>query len=312
MELIETNVGSAVSAVPSVVINGRRVVVTSKWPRIAQIQDEDWVEGEIAPSPDQFIEILSQDNNLRADIFTFTQKVTDPTPHFPFFYRWDSIAVIPVVSFSDWWTKRISTDIRRSVKAAAKREVVVRNVPFSDDFVRGIVDIYNETPIRQGRPFCHYGKDFATVRKENATYLERSEFLGAFLRDELIGFLKVVYVDRVARLMQIIGKECHRGASPVNALIAKAVELCEMKCCSHLTWCKYYYLQGPDGLSTFKHRNGFEECLIPRYYVPVSAMGRLAMSLQLERGPRAWVPARLLQSLRRVRAFVYRHLPPTP
>jgi hypothetical protein len=119
--------------------------------------------------------------------------------------------------------------------------VVVRSVPFTDDLVAGIVDIYNETPIRQGRPFWHYGKTFEAVKQMNATYLERSGFLGAFLGDELIGFLKIVYVNRVARLMQIVAKDAHRDKRPMNALIAKAVELCETKNCTDLVYGNYRY-----------------------------------------------------------------------
>ena len=33
-------------------------------------------------------------------------------------------------------------------------------VPFTDDFVHGIMDIYDETPVRQGRSFWHYKKSF--------------------------------------------------------------------------------------------------------------------------------------------------------
>jgi hypothetical protein len=131
------------------------------------------------------------------------------------------------------------------------------------------------------------------------------------LGDELIGFLKIVYVDRVARLMQILAKEAHRDKRPMNALIAKAVELSEIRGCSHVIYGNYHYLQGPDGLTAFKHKNGFEELLVPRYYVPLSTAGRLALWLRLERGPRALVPAPVLESLRRIRASIYRHSPVT-
>ena len=40
------------------------------------------------------------------------------------------------------------------MRRAEKRGVVVREVPFDDDLVRGIVEIYDETPIRQGGPYC--------------------------------------------------------------------------------------------------------------------------------------------------------------
>jgi hypothetical protein len=132
----------------------------------------------------------------------------------------------------------------------------MRVIPFTDDFVRAIMDIYDETPVRQGRLFWHYHKNFDEAKRANATYLERSEFVGAYLGDELVGFLKIVYVDRIARLMQIIAKDANRGQRPTNALIAKAVELAAARGCSLLTFGKYRYSQGADGVTAFKSRNG--------------------------------------------------------
>src|SRR6202007_3187530 len=108
---------------------------------------------------------------------------------------------------------------------AEKRGVNVKIAQFDDEFVRGIQGIYNESPVRQGRRFWHFGKNFETVKRENATYLDRSDFIGAYFNDELIGFIKIVYVDCIATLMQILAKEEHHDGRPMNALLAKAVEL---------------------------------------------------------------------------------------
>lgn len=306
MDYIEIRVAGVTRKVPALQINDATVMVTGRWLKLASIHDEEWQEGEVLPNPDQFIAEVRRHKRLGADIFTFSQKPNDPTPRFPFYYDWDSIAAVPVISFSDWWTKRVSTDLRRDVRRAAKRGVVVRSVPFTDDLVRGIVDIYNETPIRQGRHFWHYKKGFEAVRLETATYLERSEFLGAFVGDELVGFMKIVYVDRLARMMQILSKETHQDKRPTTALIAKAVEICEAKGCSHLIYGNYRYSQGADSLTMFKHRNGFEEILVPRYYVPLTVKGNLSLRLHLQDGVRALVPASVLQSFKRVRTAIYR------
>lgn len=304
---IEINVMGKWVRVPALQVNGKTIVVTGRWLKVAAVKSEEWQEGEVALPPDQFLAHAQQLKDLGADMFTFSQTPTDPTPRFPFFHDWDSIAAIRVVSFSDWWSNRVSTDLRRDVRKAAKLGVVVRPVPFNDDFVRGIMEIYNETPVRQGRPFWHYKKGFDAVKQENSTYLERSDFLGAFLGDELIGFIKIVHVNRVARMMQILSKDAHRDKRPLNALIAKAVELCEAKGCTHLTYGNYIYSHGADSLTAFKHRNGFEEILVPRYYVTLTTKGRLALHLRLHRGARELVPDAVLQSLRRLRAFINRH-----
>ena len=56
-------------------------------------------------------------------------------------------------------------------------------------FVRGMTSIFNETPIRQGRPFLHYGKDFETVKREFSRFLFREEIFGAYVGEELVGFI---------------------------------------------------------------------------------------------------------------------------
>jgi hypothetical protein len=307
MQFTEIYVRGAPQVVPCLAIDDRVVIVTGRRPRIAEIQDEEWLDGGSNSSAMEFVEQLKQSKLLKADLFTFCEKVNDPLPRYPLPYRWDSVAVIPITSYECWWSKRISNHVRQDVNRSVKRGISVRSVEFTGELVEGIAAIYNETPVRQGRPFWHYGKSVDEARRMNATYLERSEFLGAYLNEELIGFLKVVYVDGIARLMQIIAKEAHWDKRPMNALIAKAVQLCELRKCSHLVYGNYQYMQGPDSLTDFKRRNGFVELLVPRYYVGLSSLGRLVLLLQLERGLRAWVPESVQAFARRVRASIYRY-----
>ena len=302
---VEISVAGRVEEVPFIEINGRMIIVEGRWLTVASVHDEEWQEGDVVPDPVEFIAGLRKHEGFSADLFTFSQKPTDRTPRYAYAYEWESIAAIPVISYSDWWTNRVSTDLRNDVRKAAKRGLVVRAVPYSDDFVRGIKEIYDETPIRQGRLFWHYKKDFEEVKRANATYLERSEFVGAYVGDELVGFLKIVYVDRFAKLMQIISKDAHRNRRPMNALIAKAVELIDAKGCSLLTYGNYHYAQGADSVTAFKSRNGFEEILVPKYYVPLTAKGKLALRLHLHHGIKALVPNSVRQNLKRARLSLY-------
>lgn len=302
MELAEVSVKGTFREVPSLEINGKTIVLSGRWLKLASIFDEDWQMGKVVQAPDQLATMLKEGNGLKADIFTFTQKPTDKVLHYAYSHEWESVAAIPISSYMDWWNHLISTDVRKDIRRSAKRGVAVRVVPFTDDFVHGIMDIYDETPVRQGRSFWHYKKSFEEVKRTNSTYLERSEFVGAYLEDELVGFLKIVYVDQFARLMQIICKVSHRDRRPMNALIAKAVEQVDAKGCSLLTYGKYCYSQGPDGLTAFKQRNGFKELRVPRYYVPLTLKGELALRLHLHRGVSAMLPTLLLRTLKRVRS----------
>jgi hypothetical protein len=296
--------GKRISA-RSAVVNGTTVVVTGKWLKMASIWDEDWQDTGALADPMELIANLQRVGNLHADIFRFTQALADSTPRFSFVYEWESVAAIPLHSYSDWWTSRISTDVRKDVRRAAKRGVTVRNVPFTDEFVRAVVSIYDETPIRQGRAFWHYKTGFDAVKQATGTYRERSTFLGAFLNDELIGFAKIVYVGSVARLMQIISKEAHREARPNNALIAEAVEVCAKRGCSYLTYGNYRYAQGIDSMTEFKRRNGFDEVLVPRYYAPLTLKGRMALKLGLYQSIRHMAPRSALVQFRKLRKLWY-------
>lgn len=303
---VEVSDKGKVVRVPAFDLMGTTVVVKGKWIKMASVRGEDWVETELQDPEASVRELKAQrSRGLRADIFTFSQQLPATLPKYDYAMELESIAAIPVVTFSDWWTNRVSSDLRKDVRKAKKLGVVVRPVSFDDEFVRGIKDIYDETPIRQGRPFWHYNKEFNEVKIANASYLERAQFLGAFWGDELIGFLKIVYVNHIARLMQILSKDAHRNKRPMNALIASAVEVCEMKGCSHLTYGNYRYPQGADSVTAFKHRNGFEEFLIPRYYVPLTWRGALAVCLGLHRGARELVPDSVLRSLKRVKSSFY-------
>jgi hypothetical protein len=299
----ETRVKGRNIKVPSTQINNRTVMVTNTWLKMAAVQDEELVEGEVVDNPEVFIGALKK-GILKADIFTFAQHLPDITPKHRYYFEWDNVAVIPITTFKDWWMKQ-SHSLRRDVKRAEKRGVVVRVVEFNDEFVRGIMEIYNETPLRQGRPFWHYRKDFDSVRMETSTYLERSEFLGAYCGDELIGFLKFVRVGRLARLMFIISKMVHYDKRPSNALIAKAVELCVQRECSHLTYGNFAYdNDASTSLVAFKRRNGFEQLDFPRYFVPLTMKGKLCLKLKCHHGIKGLIPIKLLNLARGARKEV--------
>jgi hypothetical protein len=304
-ERAEIRIAGKTFYAPAAKICGRTVFVAGKWLRKAAIKDEDLVEGEIVENPGIFLEQLKR-SSLAADIFSFSQKIPDSTPKYHYHYEWDNWAAIPLTSFSDWWEKRLPQESRRNVRRAAKRGVVVKSVQFDDDLVRAVQGIYNETPIRQGRRFWHFGKDFETVKMENATYLDRSDFLGAYFNDELIGFIKIIYVDQMASLIQIISKIEHQDKRPTNALLAKAVEVCNKKGIKFLLYTKYVYdgnLSSP--LTEFKRRNGFEEIRYPRYFVPLTAKGALAIKLGIYNGWKRLVPVPILVSLKSLRSRVY-------
>ena len=60
-------------------------------------------------------------------------------------------------------------------------------------------------------------------------------------------------------------------------LIAKAVGICETQGISYITYGLYNYGNKRDSpLREFKIRNGFEEILVPRFFVPLTRGGGFA------------------------------------
>ena len=261
-------------------VSGKEIRIDGKLIRIAYLDGEGY---QFLEDPESALEILRRSGS-RIDLFTFIQKLSDTTPGYAYPMEWDNMAALRISTFDDWMTHQIGSKVRNMIRKAAKNGVVVREVPFDDVLIRGISANYNESPIRQGTRFWHYGKDLETVRRINGTFLDRSIFIGAFFEGNLIGFVKLVAdEDRSqAGLMQIVSMIRHRDKAPTNALIAQAVRSCAERRISYLWYAKLSYgTKQRDGLADFKRHNGFEKIELPRYYVPLTIAGRLALRLGL-------------------------------
>jgi len=277
------------------------IVITGNLLRIAQIKDEPWLaDGVTDPST-----IMSKlkDTRPAPDMFVFSQRLPDTEPLFNFHSEYDNLAAIPISTYDHWWRDQLKPATRNMVRKAEKAGITTRVIQFDDTLVNGISAIYNELPVRQGRRFWHYQKDIPTVRRENATYLDRAAFVGAFLNDELVGFLKMVYVGQHAKVMQILSFVRHRDKAVTNALLAKAVEVCSSKKLTHLVYANFSYgNKGEDSLSGFKRRNAFIRVDIPKYFVPLTMKGKVALALRLHRSPTEFLPRWLTVTLLATRA----------
>jgi hypothetical protein len=275
-------------------------VFTVKRGLVTTVALEDEWFGEVR-DPEAVIAALRAGSPVAADVFTFCQRLPHVEPRFPYEYELESTAALHVQSYQHWWDKQIESSTRNKIRKSLKAGVEVRVCTFDDDFVRGMTSIFNETPIRQGRRFWHYGKDFATVKRDFSRFLHREELIGAYYRDELIGFVMLGKSTHFADLGQIISKIEHRDKAPTNALIAKAVEVCCARGIPHLM---YAFWTG-DGLGDFKRQSGFREVRLPRYTVPLTRTGKLAIRAGLNRPIKAWIPARLAASLKEARRNWY-------
>ena len=172
---IKISIRGKQTEVPFISLNGVEVITLGKWLKIATIRDEDYFDGGAIENPENFVAEFRQKGG-NADIFLFSQRIPDITRRYDYPTHWDNAAAIALSDYTSWWNG-LSQDTRRNVRLANKRGVEIARVSFSDKLVHGIVGIYNETPVRQGRHFWHFGKDFETVKRENGTFGERSQFL---------------------------------------------------------------------------------------------------------------------------------------
>jgi hypothetical protein len=280
---------------------GKDIVVRGRLIRVARLTAERY---EFLDDPSSAIAELRAAPR-RVDVFTFLPPLPHPSPLYAYPMEWDNVAALRVTTFEQWWKGQINGKTRNMIRRAENNGVKVAEVPFGDELVKGISEIYNETPVRQGRAFWHYAKDLAAVRRENGTFLDRSVFLGAFLEDRLIGFAKLVIAERASQagLMQILSMIRHRDKSPTNALIAQAVRSCVARSIPYLVYANFAYgNKQHDSLSDFKRHNGFERVDLPRYFVPLTALGRLALRYGLHRSAQTRIPASVLSSFRRLRS----------
>jgi hypothetical protein len=278
-------------------INGQTYTVTRGLVRVMSLED-DWYED--VGDPTALIVALNN-SDLRADIFTFWQRLPDVTAKYQYHTEWESLAVLPIKSFDYWWSRQIKDKTRNMVRKAQRAGIEVREASYDDAFVQGMTNIFNETPVRQGRKFWHYGKDFETIRREFSKFLFREELLGAYYRDELVGFVMLANAGKYGVLGQIISKIEHRDKAINNALIAETIKKCETKQLPYLV----YAYWNENSLSDFKRHCGFEHVKLPRYFVPLSFKGRLALKCSVHRNWKGAVPRSVRDWLKNLRSRWY-------
>lgn len=278
--------------------NDLDISTMGKFLKTARLTDERYIDIE---EPNLLIKNIIK-NKIKADIFTFGQRLPDSKPQCDNYHlEFDTIAAIPITTYDRWLEKQIPKQTRTSIKKAQKAGLIVQKVDFDDAFIQGMTDIFNESPIRQGKPFWHYGKDFETIKREFSIYSFREDHIGCYYNDELIGFIFLAYAGRFAITIQIISKIKYQDKKPNNALIAKAVETCAEK---NIPWLVFgRWARGSWG--EFKRHNGFENIVLPRYYIPLTLKGKIALKLGLHRGIAGILPKSIIPRLINLREKFY-------
>ena len=283
-------------------IGNKDIAVAGKLLKIARFREE-WFED--IEDPPLLIKGL-KDSKESPDIFTFWQRLPETKPKYNYYMEWNPVAVIPITSFTHWYEKQINTGARRAIRKAEKKGVQVRVVNFSDELLNEIICIIKETPVRQGRQFSQYERGHERLKCELSKDLDRCDFIGAYYEDELIGYIKLAFAGQYAVPFGMVSKVQHRDKSSQNALLAKAVKLCEEKGVPYLLYGNW----SRGTLGDFKRHNGCKMVNLPRYFIPLSLKGRLALGLRLHHGVAGILPEKLIQNLTKLRWRWHMKKPP--
>ena len=285
-------------SVPAVQVGDKRLIVQGRVLTVARLKDE-WYDD--LGDPELVISSLKQCASV-PDLLTFWQRLPDTVPIYPYYYETEILSAIPLKDFEHWWEKQIGSDTRKKARRPEKRGVEIRVVPLDDAFVSGVMGVFNETPVRRGKPFWHYGKDFDTIKQGLSRDLDRSKFIGAYDGGNLVGFVKLVCAEgRFANPGLIVSKLEARKKYVNNALIAKSVELCCQNRIPFLTYTKWR--RGSQ--AEFLVRHGFQKITGPGYWIPLTPKGKIAIKLGLYRDIRSYIPDRLLIAIRELRSALY-------
>jgi hypothetical protein len=225
------------------------------------------------------------------DIFTFIERRWHhaiPNPPKGWIKADDNIAILQVSSYEEWW-KTIGKKTRNMVRKAKKSGVTTKVSEADEESAEGMWKIYNETPIRQGRAFPHYGVALKTV-KRRVLSTKNSTFIGSYVEDELAGFIQLVHGDNITIVSRILSLQKYWDKAVNNALVAKAVEVCADH---NVKWLMYGRMGNNPSLDRFKQNNGFTRFELTRYYLPVTTKGKIAAKLGLHREVKDALPQRV-------------------
>ena len=277
----------------------KQTYVINRGPVTVAGLEDDWYED--VHDPYAVIKALSNYQGFKPDVFTFLQRLPDLEPKYDFHLEFESVAALAITTYDHWWSKQVKGTTRNMVRKSQKAGVQTREVAYDDEFVRGMVKIFSESPMRQGRRFWHYGKDFETVKEQFSRYIFREEMIGAYYQGELIGFVMLGDAGHFGVVGQIISMLKHRDKATNNALMAKTVEVSERKKLPYLVygyWCD-------SSLVDFKRYSGFQEARMPRYFVALTEKGKLALKLGAHRGWKAMIPQGLKRKFKHWRSRWY-------
>src|SRR5947209_4444097 len=99
-------------AVRCLAVDGKTYAIRSGPVTVLALEYE-WYDDVADPRP---VIRLGERGAPPADLFTFSQRVPDVEPRFPFHLEWEDLGVLPITSYDDWWKCKIKSRTRNHIR----------------------------------------------------------------------------------------------------------------------------------------------------------------------------------------------------
>src|SRR5690242_982279 len=87
----DSHAEATLNSIRTALVEGKATTTSGQWLKVASFQDEDLQQGNPFQDPAAFVSELKK-ARLKADVFTFAQKLPDVSPKYAFHREWDNIA----------------------------------------------------------------------------------------------------------------------------------------------------------------------------------------------------------------------------
>lgn len=103
-----------------IVVNGTSLVVSGRILKMGAIEHEYWLERSSVGDPEEVLRNIRYPRT-KIDLFTFSQKLPETAPKYPYYMEWDNVAALSIKIYEHWWNSQVNDKTRNMVRKAKKR-----------------------------------------------------------------------------------------------------------------------------------------------------------------------------------------------
>ncbi len=217
------------------------------------------------------------------------------------------IALLSFNSFDDWFSS-LKKDTRNEIRKGSKEGVEIHGIKEpSVSEAQGIVDIFRESPFREGRYFEGYHtwnlKNVMESFKTNEEFIS----IAAIYEGKIVGVARVKFKGEVAVIKNLLSSLAVRRKvrGVANSLLATQIKTLSDIGVEHLAYGKLGIL---GGLDRFRVVNGFRSVLVDYNYELLTRRARLLAKFGLYQ-PRDLIFSTKLRFVVPMSGSLQKHMP---